>query len=128
MAKKLFGVLLDVKKETVEKIEIEDTLDELYRVIDCTCVEMPVRKIGKKYFTCICDEEGLFSGEPKISAIDNLGNAQLVGNLFIVSAENSDGELKSLTNDEASYIVKRIQKLSTRKYPAGYPMLTQCEY
>lgn len=128
MAKKLFGVLLDVQNSKVEKIEIEDTLDELYRVVNCTYVEMPVRKIGKKYFTCICDEEGLFSDDPKISAIDNLGNVQLVGNLFIVSAENSDGELKSLTDDEANYIMKRIQKLSTMKHPEGYPILTQCEY
>lgn len=128
MAKKIFGVLLDVRNEKFEAIEIEDTLDELYRVCDCTCIDMPVRKIGRKYFTLICDDEGLCKTDPKISAIDNLGRPQLVGNLFIVSAENADGELQGLTKSEAAYIMKRIKKMYTNHYPKGYPMLTQCEY
>lgn len=128
MVKKLYGVLLDVCNEKFEAIEIEDTLDELYRVTNCSCIDMPVRKIGRKYFTLICDDEGLCKANPKISAIDNLGQPQLVGNLFIVSAENVNGELQSLTKSEATYIMKRIKKNYTPHYPKGYPMLTQCEY
>lgn len=128
MAKKIYGVLLDVYNEKVEAIEIEDSLDELHRVTNCSCIDMPVRKIGQKYFTLICDDEGLCKANPKISAIDNLGQPQLVGNLFIVSAENVDGELQSLTKSEAAYIMKRIAKMYTHHYPKGYPILTQCEY
>lgn len=128
MSKKLYGVLLDVQNEKFEAIEIDDTLDELYRVCNCTCIDMPIRTIGNKKFTCIVDDEGLLNDAPKISAINNLGNVMLVGNIFIVSAENVDGELVSLTETEAVYVMKRIQKLYTRNYPNGYPILTQCNY
>ena len=65
----------------------------------------------------------------KISAIDNLGQAQLVGNLFIVAAgSDEDGNLIGLSKSEADYILKRCVKLATRKYPDPYPILTQCEY
>ena len=128
MSKKLYGVLLDVQNEKFEAIEIDDTLDELYRVCNCTCIDMPIRTIGNKKLTCIVDDEGLLNDAPKISAINNLGNVMLVGNIFIVSAENVDGELVSLTETEAVYVMKRIQKLYTRNYPNGYPILTQCNY
>lgn len=128
MARKIFGIQLDVYNEKFEAIEIEDTLDELYRVCNCTCIDMVVRKIGRKYFTIICDDEGLYKADFKISAIDNLGQPQLVGNLFIVSAKNVDGELQSLTKSEAVYATKRILKMYTDRYPKGYPMLTQCDY
>lgn len=126
--KNLFGVLLDVQNSKVEKIEIEDSLDEFYRILNCSLVDMPVRKIGNKYFTIICDDEGLFAEDYKISATDNFGQPQLVGNLFIVSAENVDGELQSLTNDDADYILEHVLTIFTRKHPEGYPALTQVEY
>lgn len=73
--KKLFGVLLDVQNSKVQKIEIEDSLDEFYRILNCSLVDMPVRKIGNKYFTIICDDEGLFAEDYKISATQQFRSA-----------------------------------------------------
>ena len=128
MANKLFGVLLDVKEETCEAVEIEDTLENLYQILNCSMIEVTSRTIGGKRFNCICDEEGLFVNSPKISAINDLGEVQLVGNIFVVSNENIDGELQSLTQDEANYVMKYIRKMPTREHMNGYPMLTQVDY
>lgn len=127
--KKLLGVLVDVENKKVDAIEIADDLEKYYEVLNCTCIDIVQRRIGQKKFTIICDDEGLFSAAPKISAINNLGQAQLVGNLFIVAARSDeDGNLIGLSKSEADYILKRCVKLATRNYPDPYPMLTQCEY
>lgn len=109
-------------------MEVGDDLREFYKLIDCDCIDIINRKIGNKRFSIICDDNGLLVENPKISAIDNLGQPMLVGNLIIVSANNENGELESLSLNEAIYVCERIQKMYTRKYPNGYYMLTQCEY
>lgn len=134
MAKKLLlGVLVDVEKETVRVVEIPDELDEFYRILNCSCIDIVSRHIGRnshhwKKFNIVCDDEGLFKDPQKISAIDNLGRAQLVGNLFIVGGTDPEGNLTSLSEADTDFILGKVQKMGTRKFPAGYPMLTQCEY
>ena len=130
MSKKLLrGVLVDVEKETVEIMEIEDELDEFYRILNCTCIDITVRCIGSnKQFRIVCDDEALCKGEPKISAVDYFGQVQLCGNLFIVGCKIDDGNLVSLTESEAAYIMSLVKKIPTRKHPDGYPILIQCTY
>ena len=132
MAKELLrGVLVDVEKETASVVEIPDELEEFYKILNCDCIDIVVRSIGgrlRKKFNIVCDDEALLKNAPKISAIDNLGNPQLCGNLFIVSGEVIDGNLTSLNEYDEAYLLSKVQKMGTRKYPAGYPMLTQCEY
>lgn len=130
MSKKiLLGVLVDVEKETVSVVEIQDELDEFYRILNCDCIDIVVRRIGRhKKFNIVCDDHGLYKDPQKISAIDNMGQPQLVGNLFIVGGVDYEGNLISLDQTEAAYILGKVQKIGTRKFPAGYPMLTQCEY
>lgn len=134
MAKNLLrGVLVDVEKETASIVEIPDELDEFYKILNCSCIDITVRRIGYNYHNkirvnIVCDDEGLLKNDPKISAINNLGNPELCGNLFIVGGTIIDGNLTSLSEYEATTILGKVQKISTRKYPAGYPILTQCEY
>ena len=126
--KKLVGLLVDVENEEAKVIEIDDDLDEFYRVLNCDTIDIVRRKIGRKAFNIICDDNGMFKDKPKISAIDNWGDVMLVGNLFIVSGEDNEGDLVSLTQAEIRYILLRTETLSTRNFPNGYPMITQCEY
>lgn len=131
MAKKLLGVLVDVENEKVEAMEIEDELDSFYKILNCSTIDIVVRRIGgrcKKTFDIVCDDEGLFKEPQKISAIDNLGNVQLVGNIFITGTADNEGNLTSLSKSDVAYIKSRVQKMGTRKFPDGYPMLTQCEF
>lgn len=130
MAKKLLrGVLVDVENETVGIVEIKDELDEFYRILNCTCIDITVRRIGSnKQYRIVCDDEALCKGEPKISAVDYYGQVQLCGNLFIVGGEIDDGNLTSLTEDEAQRILRLVKKIPTRKHPDGYPILLHCTY
>lgn len=126
---KLRGILIDVENEEVKCIEIEDTLDEYYRILNCDTIDIVNRRIGRKRFEIICDDEGTFKANPKISAIDNFGTPQLVGNIFIVGGEvDEDGNLTSLTKSDAKYVMDRVVHVCTRQFIDGYPMLTQCEY
>ena len=134
MSRKLRGVLVDVEKETVSVVEIPDKLDEFYRILNCDCIDIVARRIGKhpsgrqKRYNIVCDDEGLYKDPQKISAIDNMGQAMLVGNLFIVGGADHEGNLTSLWDSDVMWILDKVQKMGTRKFPAGYPMLTQCEY
>lgn len=110
MSKKLFGVLVDVENEKVEKIEIEDSLKELYRVLDCKRIDIVPRKIGSQKFNIVYDDEGLFKKNPKVSALNTAREAMFVGNLLVVSGNVSwDGELQSLTESEATHVQENVQ-------------------
>ena len=87
MSKKLLrGVLVDVENEKASVIEIPDKLEEFYKILNCSCIDITIRSIGSnKKYNIVCDDEALLKSNPKISAIDYSGETQLCGNLFIVS-------------------------------------------
>lgn len=120
-------LLLDVINEKVEVVEIEPKLDEYYRLIQTDVIDIVERKIGGKYFDIICDDEGVLKENPKISAISDMGEPMLVGNL-IFSKVDGGGYTIGLTQDEIDHISEYVQKMYTRNYPNGYLMLTQCEF
>lgn len=124
---KIKGVLIDVFKEEVREIEVEKNLDSYYKILGCDCIDIVNRQIGDKSFDIICDDEGVFKEPQKISAINNLGEPMLVGNLFVVKFDGVDDET-SLSDDEIKYVIDHCQKIFTRNFPDGYKALTQVEY
>lgn len=120
-------LLLDVYKEEVREIDIEAKLDEYYRVLDCTTIDIVERRIGGKWFDVMCDDEGLFREPQKISAINDFGSPMLVGNLMFFH-NDGEGNLVGLDDADIEHLKKYIQTMYTHKFPKGYPMLTQCEY
>lgn len=128
--KRIVGVLADVEKEMVGLVEIPNGLDAFYKVLNCGCIDIVTRRIGdsKKAYDIVCDDEGLLKEPHKISAVDSAGNAQLVGNILITGTADAEGNLTSLSTDDATYILKKIQLVKTKKFDAPYPVLTQCEY
>ena len=127
----LKGVLVDVKKGEVNSAEILDDLDEFYRVLDCTCIDIVYRAIDGKTFSFICDDEGLLKSNPICSAIDKDEKPMLVGNLLIVSAENDDGELVSLKDDEIEYVLSHVSvagSLVGKSAVHFHPVITDVEY
>lgn len=121
------GVLIDVKNENCEAVEIGKSLNEYYRVLDCTTIDIVARRIGGRDFEIICDDEGLYSSDPQISAIDNLGQPQLVGNLFIVKFDGAD-DVTSLNDEEIEFIKSKVVRMRTRQHMRGYPILTEVEF
>ena len=112
-----------------EARQIKDDLQTYYDLIECNAIDIVRRKIGKRYFRIIYDDEGLLVENPKISAISNLGEVRLVGNLIICAGDvTENGDLIGLTDDQADYVKQHIIFLYTRQHPKGYHILTQCEY
>ncbi len=129
MYRPLKAVLVDSETAEAKIIEVEDDNDEFYRLLNCSLIDIVVRRIGpktsNKWFNFICDDEGLFQSEPKISAIGNFGNVQFVGSLLIVGLTDDEGNLTSLADDEAKYILKFCQKPPTRMHPEGLMIVNQ---
>lgn len=112
----------------VVRNRMPNELEAFYKVLGCSCIDITVRKIGTKTVEIICGDEGLLVESPKISAIDNLGRAQLAGSILVVGRGDSEGNLTSLSNEDANYILGKVQLLATQKIKTPYPILTQCEY
>ncbi len=128
---RITAVLVDTEKSVYGVVNIPNELEAFYKLLDCECIDITVRKIGvhcQKTFEIICDDEGLFKEQLKISAINNLGEAQLVGSLLIVGPADVEGNLTGLSSADANYVLSKIQLLATKKFKDPYPILTQCEF
>lgn len=117
------AVYLNVKEsKAAEVIEVEDNLDTYYRLLDCSCIDVAVRMIGDKYYDIVCDDEGLLVEEPILSAIDEYGDVQLVGNLLVCKHDHL-GEFVGLTDEEIKEVLNAVQRVYTRSRPDGYYVL-----
>ena len=67
-----------------EARQIKDDLQTYYDLIECNAIDIMRRKIGKRYFRIIYDDEGLLVENPKISAISNLGEVRLVASFMVI--------------------------------------------
>jgi len=128
--KKIKGVLIDVKNGVAKPCEIDNKLDEFYKVLDCQLIDIVNRNIEGKPFTIICDDEGLLKERPIVSAVDKEDKPMLVGNLFICSAENCGSELVSLTEEESGHILKHLAMASLPQDGGVhlYPILIDMDY
>lgn len=120
-------LLLNVYKNQVEEIEIEDDLDAFYQALGCDMIEIPTRYIAGKPYSIMCDEEGLMREDVRISAISDFGEIRLVGNLMFFN-DDGEGHLLGLSDADIKHIRQYIQTMYTNLHPEGYLMLTQCEY
>ena len=120
------ALLLDSVNKEVKEVNPQG-LEDYYDMIGCKCIDIVTRSIGKKWYEIICDDEGLLTNDPIISAIDNFGQVMLVGNLIICGPVDGEGELTDLSDNDIKYIKKRIMTLDTRLHE-DVLMLTQCGY
>lgn len=120
-------ILLDVKNDVVEIVEA-DGLQDYYKHIGTDVIDIVTRRIGGEPFEIICDDEGLFKEYPKISAIDDMGQPMLVGNLLIAGGVDNEGNMEPVEIEDIEYVMQFIQTMYTRHYPDGYKMLTQVSY
>jgi len=111
----------------ITKVVDVNTLDDYYKLIGCDCIDIVTRKIGRKIYDIIIDDEGLLKDDPLISAIDDLGRVMLVGSLIVCGLADDEGEPTDLKPADVAYIKKRVHTLNTRKH-ADLLMLTSCNY
>lgn len=88
-------------------------LDEMYREIGCSCIDIVRRSIGGKIFDIICDDEGLLKDNPEPSAFYDInGNLEvgLVGNLIVCNHDEM-GNTIDINFDDTLLVISRIKKL-----------------
>lgn len=104
-------VILKTHEDEISTLEvktIENDLQVYYDIIGCRCIDMPSRKIGKHYYDIIVDDEGLLQDKPIISAVNNAGDAMLVGTL-IVCQHDEKGNTIGLTNKQVEEVKNSVR-------------------
>lgn len=102
----LIDVNADVK-EGARVVECGNDLETLYKLCDCSTIEIPCRKIGDFWYDIVCDEEGIFRENYKASALDEKFNVALVGNLLFCN-HDAEGDLVSLTDEQIENLKNHI--------------------
>lgn len=85
------------KDEFATVMDIEDKLDTYYKLIGCDLIEIPIRKIGNKFFSIVCDEEGLLKNNSISSCYCQATGEIFVGNL-VICGQSRNGNLTGLND------------------------------
>lgn len=130
MKKKITGILIDTESNTAKPITIDDTLEAYYSALNCSCIDIVSRTIGEneKYFTIVCDDEGLLKAAPCISAVSDLFEPMLVGSLLIADFDHDTGILASLSEPELEYVLDHIIFAVSSHRSTPFPLLCQVGY
>lgn len=121
-------LMLDVENRNVEMVEANG-LDDYYKLIGCRSIDIISRTIGDVRVEIVLDDEGALVKQPKVSAIDVIGQPMLFGNLLIASDRvTDDGELTELTDTEVKEIMGNIATITTSVYKEPYPAFVEMDY
>ena len=97
------GLLLDVKKNTIEEFEIEKGYVALQKVLGVDTFNVVTRRFGDVWLDIYVDDEGLFKENNPLAVITYEGNGrvveEIVGTVFVAKC-NKNGETISLTNKD----------------------------
>jgi len=109
--KYLSMLLWDTKKQDFQDIKIEsnNTLQKLYKYLDCKTIDITSRSINNIYYDIIVDDEGLLKNDHIVSYFEN-NQPQLVGNL-IFSKANDQGENIGLTNKDINNLKENLKMI-----------------
>ncbi len=108
MANKIKGLLVDVTRTMeIKEVEFEDTLENIYSLLDVDYIDVAVRKVGNHAYDFIVDDEGLLKGNAIPSVFDSEQKPQLVGNVLIVNS-NEEGDFTSLTEEQIADLKNHV--------------------
>ena len=118
--KLLRGIFFNPQKNELKVKVFSNTLDEIYRLINCDCITTAVRRIGGHRVVIVCDNEGLLKPDNDV-AIVTIGDRtndvveQIVGNVLIVG--EGDEDFISLTEEEIEDVLdaSKIATYDNRK-------------
>lgn len=120
-------LLLDVQNNEVKLVEANG-LEDYYKYIGCSVIDIVRRKIGDLTVEIVCDDEGTFCEHPKVSAIDVIGQPCLYGNLLVAGGEVIDGNLTELTEKEIEYLKSFIIEVTTGYYKEPFKVFWEMDY
>lgn len=94
----------------IEAKAIENNLSAFYSEIECQYIDILKRRIKGKWYSVICDEEGLNQEDPIITALSASNQYdKIVGTVIITGVENENGDLASLADEDVNNISSRIK-------------------
>lgn len=120
-------LLLDVQNNEVKLVEVNG-LEDYYKYIGCSVINIVRRKIGGLTVEIVCDDEGTFAEHPKVSAVDVFGQPCLYGNLLVAGGEVIDGKLTELTEEELEYVKTYLTEVTTTFYKEPFKIFWEMEY
>lgn len=109
--------LFQDKNTPFEVKEINNTLDDLYKNINCTNIDIAQRLIGGRMYCIICDDEGCYRDGVVYTAVcPENPYADIPGHIVVTGPADRNGDLTSITNEDVSNIISHIS-LTTQKAP-----------
>ena len=107
--------LLDVENRVHKAVEIDDSdrLNEYYRLLNCSRIDITSRNVGGIEYDIIADDEGMLKENPIVSALDPEGQPALVGNLLFCKYDGEGGET-SLSDDDIAHL-ESLVRLAVKK-------------
>lgn len=108
---KMVVCVIDTEKERPQLVDTEGGLDEWYRLIGCSLIDIQEHTIEGQPFDFIFDDEGLFKEGAKVSALDKDQQPVLVGNLVICKCDSQGNEI-GLSKADVELLKKHICILS----------------
>ena len=120
-------LLLDVKNNDVKIVEANG-LEDYYKYIGCSTIDIVRRKIGNMPVHIVCDDEGTLVDHPKVSAVNIVGAPCLYGNLLIASGRIKDEELTELTDKEVEYLKYFIIEVKSAYYKEPFRIFWEMDY
>lgn len=112
------ALILDAFNKDVRVVDPQN-LQDYYKLLNCSSVDVTNKKISDKQFNLIFDEEAELLETRRPSAMDDYGQAVLFNNLIIAGEGSFAGDFKDITDEEIEYVKKYIHIVRTSKYPCG---------
>lgn len=120
-------ILIDIENGSIKPVDVPDSLDAFYELLNCRTIDITQRKIKGKVFDVMCDDEGLLKDYCLVSAYDSSGRVALVGNLMFFHTDR-DGNLVGISDDECVHILSCIETAIDVDTGFCIPVLTQCDF
>ena len=112
--RKITAIYFDVengKRPEVKEVDVS-TNDEIYKLLNCSAIEIPSLSIGGKTYCVVCDDVGLLERKP-LSIFTHNSYSRVYGNVLITNQYGD--ELDSLSTVDIVRIISRVGRYVTNE-------------
>ena len=97
-------------KQATKGAQIINTngLDDYYKIIKCSYIDIQEYEVGGKYYSFIYDDEFIYNGKTYTTVVDKTGNPMIAGNVYICGQADEEGADTSLTVEDIENIKKHL--------------------
>ena len=106
---KVSGIVVDVNRGTVYRVEVARELGEYYRLIGCDCIDIVMEQIGGVLVNVVVDDEGLLKDDPRLAIWRQDGG--LYGSVLVLGFDRDEMDVRGLTEDEMRTVEGNVRKV-----------------